>query len=638
MEKIEHIYVLFLWGFTSGLILGAWIVYALFKCRVLTPGKHAREEWPFSRPPANSSRNSQSGSVMFAMFGAVALVGVVGASSMTILKGPVRTMAQVTRKTIAENTIIASSKLAIMAATNQANGGDCDGDLFIEPIPADAPNGAPAPAGGGLLPATIGASLQDPWSTRYALCSWDHGPDTGRCGGQTGLIAGGPTQNQYVLAVISAGPDRQFQTSCNAWVDANSDNEPDLPLLAKVPGSDDIVLGYTYAEANTAGGGLWVLKSGDPDKATIDKNLEVMDTTGTNVVFGLDRTAGVADFLAIKTDNIYARTTPNGVIAFQDMLRVKGYADLGPPTGIGSGGGGGSSLPSCGNEEILQYDLSDTKWDCIAMATAETDPKVGAVTSDKWCRGDGSKIVCDQDAPAAGGAVSCPSGFTLVENAGRPLGCIQNTENGTATWHTAVNTCFNSYGGRLPTSAERYIAVNNYSLTAETDDYEWLDDLESASSGTPAHMSAGAGGNTKYDGVESSTSQAYRCFIPAGGGGGGGGSDTLAGLSCSTNQIAKWNGSAWICAADETGGGGGSATVSMDVEDIEINYDEAVSNRQVNIPGTYKFCFLSTVHHDGENGAGCWIESRGTDLWRLRAQKYAAGNGGIFCRASCVNM
>mgnify|MGYP000870985202 CR=1 FL=1 len=39
------------------------------------------------------------------------------------------------------------------------------------------------------------------------------------------------------------------------------------------------------------------------------------------------------------------------------------------------------------------------------------------------------------------------------------------------------------------------------------------------------------------------------------GGTGGGGTDTLAGLSCSTNEIPKWNGSAWACAADEEGGG-----------------------------------------------------------------------------------
>lgn len=39
-------------------------------------------------------------------------------------------------------------------------------------------------------------------------------------------------------------------------------------------------------------------------------------------------------------------------------------------------------------------------------------------------------------------------------------------------------------------------------------------------------------------------------------GGGGGGSDTLAGLNCANDQIAKWDGAAWVCAADETGGGG----------------------------------------------------------------------------------
>jgi hypothetical protein len=36
---------------------------------------------------------------------------------------------------------------------------------------------------------------------------------------------------------------------------------------------------------------------------------------------------------------------------------------------------------------------------------------------------------------------------------------------------------------------------------------------------------------------------------------GGSGSDTLADLSCSTNQIAKYNGSAWVCAADDNDGG-----------------------------------------------------------------------------------
>ncbi len=37
-----------------------------------------------------------------------------------------------------------------------------------------------------------------------------------------------------------------------------------------------------------------------------------------------------------------------------------------------------------------------------------------------------------------------------------------------------------------------------------------------------------------------------------------GDNDTLAGLSCSSGQIAEWNGSQWVCGTDDTGGGGGS--------------------------------------------------------------------------------
>ncbi|WP_334146227.1 tail fiber domain-containing protein [Hyphomicrobium sp.] len=50
---------------------------------------------------------------------------------------------------------------------------------------------------------------------------------------------------------------------------------------------------------------------------------------------------------------------------------------------------------------------------------------------------------------------------------------------------------------------------------------------------------------------------------------GGGGTDTLAGLSCSTNEIPKWNGSAWACAADEEGGA--SAEAAGDDGQIQFN-------------------------------------------------------------------
>lgn len=54
---------------------------------------------------------------MLALFAAIGAVGVVGATSMTVMKGPVRGMHQVTQRTIAENNMIASSKLAVMVIT-----------------------------------------------------------------------------------------------------------------------------------------------------------------------------------------------------------------------------------------------------------------------------------------------------------------------------------------------------------------------------------------------------------------------------------------------------------------------------------------------------------------------------------------
>ena len=54
-------------------------------------------------------------------------------------------------------------------------------------------------------------------------------------------------------------------------------------------------------------------------------------------------------------------------------------------------------------------------------------------------------------------------------------------------------------------------------------------------------------------------------------GGGGGGSSTLAGLSdvtisnLQTNEILKYNGSAWVNDTDATGGGGGSVTMAIGV-------------------------------------------------------------------------
>jgi len=246
----------------------------------------------FNKKPTHTlgNRLKESGNVFMMLFGAVAMVGVIGASTMTVMKGPVRTMSQVTKRTIAENNMIAAGKLALIAATTQADNGDCDADGMIEPIPyAGAIAGF---TGGGSLPATIGVAKEDPWGNEYAYCVWDHGDSAmadpldndADCGGSTNFRAGGDVVTEYALAIISAGPDRNFDTTCVDFV------APGTPVINKTVGKDDLILGYTYGEASTLSAGLWNIESGDPDTAEITKDLSVKD--GAFEAFTLEAATG----------------------------------------------------------------------------------------------------------------------------------------------------------------------------------------------------------------------------------------------------------------------------------------------------------------------------------------------------------
>lgn len=305
-------------------------------------------------------RRSEAGNVFFALFGAVGLVGVLGAAAMTVLKGPVTGMQRVTKYTVAENNMIAAAKLALIAATNQAGDGDCDGDGMIEPVPFSSTGDGPFPVGGGYLPPDVGAARQDPWGNIFGYCVWDHGIDPddptdndGQCVATSNMRAGADSEQYIAIAVISSGPDRIFQTSCNNFNPA----APALPLVVKPSGSDDLVLGYTYAEAGSMSGGLWKLKSGDAETAEVGRrNIEVAGSQGTDAArIGYDEDlglSGVGEFLALKTDNIYART-PNGEVMMQSPLRVQRVSGLlEPDDGAGGGGGGSQSVIAPGLRKL----------------------------------------------------------------------------------------------------------------------------------------------------------------------------------------------------------------------------------------------------------------------------------------------
>lgn len=248
-------------------------------------------------------KSNQSGNVFFTLFGAVGLVGVIGASTMTILKGPVKSMAEVTKRTVAENNMIAAGRLSIVAVRQQTNE-DCDSDNFVEPLPWDTSGTGTAPTGGGFLPASVGASRQDPWGTTFGYCSWDHGTaiDNAGCGGASQRrLRGANVQDKTVIAVISAGPNRVFETTCNDSSHATA------PYVGRAVGSDDMILEYTYADSEGMAGGLWNVKSGDLKTAEIDKNLEIKNAANT-VLMAFDQTTDTSK-PSLKVDFI-SKLTP----------------------------------------------------------------------------------------------------------------------------------------------------------------------------------------------------------------------------------------------------------------------------------------------------------------------------------------
>lgn len=272
----------------------------------------------------------QAGNIFFFLFGAVAVAGVLGVSIQNYVMGPLKSATMVNKRNVADTEMQLSLRtMAIAAAQNQTEP-DCDSDGFIEPIPYTDAGANPHPAGGGVLPSTIGGAKRDPWGSDYGYCVWDHGPlvDDPLCGNAAQLRLPGTNSNQWeVIAIISAGPDRQFQTNCNEWADLNMDTQPDTPLLNKPAGSDDLSYAWNYQEASGSGGGLWTLDPGDPDEAEIQKNLSVKDSGGTQQL-GFDTTAktltigagGAGEFPTVRTDYIGLMTLTNPSIELLDAI------------------------------------------------------------------------------------------------------------------------------------------------------------------------------------------------------------------------------------------------------------------------------------------------------------------------------
>ena len=269
--------------------------------------------------------SSENGNVFLAIFGAVAMVGILGAGIMNFSSGPVQNAINLNRNNSANVDMAIVGQLAIMSATNTPTKGDCDGDGYVEPpemrIPSPAVAAGAIPYNGGYLPNTIGVSKKDPWGTEYGYCAWDHGAVIQNAACRTGAtnkrLEGIESKNYPVIAVISAGPDKVFTTTCRNFstgtdkADQNNDRDledistpslasDDKPLVSMAATTDDdIIVTYTYEDALSASGGLWKLRSSDGNTAYLDKQIEVASANilGTGI---FERIAAIGgDFLDV---------------------------------------------------------------------------------------------------------------------------------------------------------------------------------------------------------------------------------------------------------------------------------------------------------------------------------------------------
>lgn len=237
--------------------------------------------------------------MILAIFGAVAIVGTLGAGTAIIINGPVKIMANVNQTSQTQSQLMVASKMIMLDVDNQATGNDCDSDRITEPrewrdAAGAGPDGVAGSDGGGFLPYAIGASKRDAWGTQYGYCVWDHGAliDDPSC-----ITAPAISQNRLtglnsidhpVVAIISAGRNRTFETGCLdfATADANSDgdiNDTDEALIT--PAGDDVVSIYSYAEAAQDNPGLWQLGLNADGEA-----VAILDPTIGNVQFNAPST------------------------------------------------------------------------------------------------------------------------------------------------------------------------------------------------------------------------------------------------------------------------------------------------------------------------------------------------------------
>jgi len=150
---------------------------------------------------------SEAGFAFAYILAGIALLGTLSVLAYGAWYGMSRGAAITTSKNLSSNLLNQASYSVI------TNSSDSDGDGIPE-----SPAGPLTYGDGWTMPNNIGAPLADGWGTALKYCAWDNGTiqtGAGATNASTRFTGDNPgTQNSVVFAIISAGPDKVFQTTC----------------------------------------------------------------------------------------------------------------------------------------------------------------------------------------------------------------------------------------------------------------------------------------------------------------------------------------------------------------------------------------------------------------------------------------
>lgn len=401
----------------------------------------------------------QSGNIFITLFGAVAIIGILGAMTMSMMRGPVTTTVRITDRTLAKNDIMTASASLSEHSLAQDNS-DCDADGTIEP-PAYR-SGALVPTGGGLLPSGLPVSYQDPWKHEYGYCAWDHGVKTrsdniGACGGLlANRLNGASADTQPVLAVISAGPNGVFETSCHAFSDTNNDGAADVALIQPASGGDDVVKPIAYGQFLMPSSAQAKIED-MPDAACTSGTVGVMRITLG--VMQVCTQTGWAEIAPAAGGDLSFNAVTNAVLGGAYQSNVITFGVLPAPLSVSVGGGALLSINGGAGVASGTINSGNTlKVSANAPATPETTASyavhVGGViknwsitTRDAYIAqlsispvASNNMTVTGPGAPAYGTTV----GFILTNNGERASAALQ-----AASLSPATNFAFDTTGGHV---------------------------------------------------------------------------------------------------------------------------------------------------------------------------------------------